>query len=249
MVPVMTERPTDPSLDSWTAGSADTDLGSLNERLCADRVQRWHRGERVPVEAYLRQHPQLEAGESAFELILTEVALRQEYGEAAPLDEFLWRFPRFEERLRRHFALYAGLGAEVPSVAAGVAVAPPAAPNDATGLPEVSGYEIVGQIGRGGMGIVYKARDASLDRFVAVKLLRDVHSRAPDQLARFLREARTASALNHPGICTVHALGEHDGGPYIVMEMIEGLTLRALVERRQLPDDVARLLGQAALAL
>jgi tRNA A-37 threonylcarbamoyl transferase component Bud32/tetratricopeptide (TPR) repeat protein len=211
-------------------------------------VQRWNRGERVPVEAYLRQHPELESGDSALELILTEVALRQESGEAAPLEEYLWRFPRYEDRLRRHFALQAGLQVAGPLSAAGVAVAPPDA-GPAERLPAVPGYEIVEQIGRGGMGNVYKARETSLGRYVAVKLLRDDYSRVPDQLARFLREARTASALNHPGICTVHALGEHDSGPYIVMELIEGLTLRALVERRPLPDDVARLIGLAAQAL
>ncbi|MGE5195301.1 MAG: serine/threonine-protein kinase, partial [Deltaproteobacteria bacterium] len=221
----------------------------MYERLCADLVQRWHRGERVPVEAYLRQHPELESGGCAFELILTEVILRQEYGEAAPLDEYLWRFPRFEERLRRHFMLHSGLAAAAPSTARGTAVAPPARPVAAEGLPAVPGYEIVERIGRGGMGIVYKARDASLGRYVALKVLRDDHARAPDKLARFLREARTASALNHPGICTVHALCEHDGRPFIVMELIEGLTLRALVARRPQPDEVARLIGQVALAL
>src|SRR5262249_31629715 len=80
-------------------------------------------------------------------------------------------------------------------------------------------------------------------------LLRDDQARAPDQLARFLREARTASALNHPGICTVHALCEHEGRPFIVMELIEGLTLRGLAARRPQPDDVVRLIAQAAAAL
>jgi tRNA A-37 threonylcarbamoyl transferase component Bud32/tetratricopeptide (TPR) repeat protein len=245
----MVEFPTSPSRDSRADGSGDTDVDSISDQLCADLVQRWNRGERVPVEAYLRQHPELESGDSALELILTEVALRQESGEAAPLEEYLWRFPRYEDRLRRHFALQEGLVSGGASSAAAVAVAPPAAAPSAQSLPAVAGYEIVEQIGRGGMGNVYKARETSLGRHVAIKLLRDDQSRAPDQLARFLREARTASALNHPGICTVHALGEHNGGPFIVMEHIEGLTLRAIVERRPLPDDVARLIGLAAQAL
>lgn len=246
----MDEHPISPSCDSQSGDRSDTGVDSINERLCADLVQRWHRGERVPVEAYLRQHPELELGEKSFELILTEVVLRQEYGEAAPLEEFVWRFPHFEERLRRHFTLHAGLAAAAPrSIAADVLVAPPAGPVSAVGLPEVPGYELVELIGRGGMGIVYKAREASLGRYVAVKLLRDDHARAPDQLSRFLREARTASALNHPGICTVHALCDYGGRPFIVMELIEGITLRGLVARRPKPDEVARLIGQAALAL
>ncbi len=245
----MDEHLTSPSRDSRSGRRSDTEFDSTNERLCTDLVQRWHRGERVPVEAYLRQHPELEIGESAFELILTEVALRQEYGEAPPLEEFLWRFPHFEERLRRHFALHARLAAATRSIASGVSIAPPARPVSADGLPSIAGYEIIEAIGRGGMGIVYKAREASLGRYVAVKLLREVHARAPDRLARFLREARTASALNHPGICTVHALCEHDGRPFIVMELIEGLTLRGLLARHPSPDEVARLISHAALAL
>jgi tetratricopeptide (TPR) repeat protein len=245
----MADIPTPVSRDSRPDGFSDTDVDSINERLCADLVHRWQRGECVPVEAYLRQHPELETGERAFELVLTEVVLRQEYGAAAPLEEYLWRFPHLAERLRRHFALQAGLVDSAASNTTGLADAPPAAAVSADALPAVPGYEIFEQIGRGGMGIVYRARDVSLGRCVAVKLLRDDQARASDQLARFLREARTASALNHPGICTVHALCEHDGRPFIVMELIEGLTLRALIARHPQPEDVIRLIGEAATAL
>lgn len=245
----MEEHLTSPSRESRSDGRCDTDVDSINERLCTDLVERWHRGERVPVEAYLRQHPELESSENAFELILTEVVLRQELGDAPPLEEYLWRFPHFEERLRRHFALHAGLAVAAGSLPVAVPVFPPTALLPADGLPSLSGYEIVERIGRGGMGVVYKAREANLDRYVAIKLLREDRAHTRDQLLRFLREARTASSLNHPGICTVHALSEHDGRPFIVMELIEGLTLRSLVERRPTPDEVARLIGQAALAL
>jgi len=245
----MDEHPTSQSCDCLPVGRDDTDADTINERLCADLVQRWHRGERVPVEAYLRQHPKLECGEWAFELILTEVILREEYGDKPTVDEYLWRFPHFEERLRRHFTLHGGLADAAQSIISGVSVEPSpiaAASDRPTSLP---GFEIVERIGRGGMGIVYKAREVSLGRFVAVKLLRDDHASEPDRMARFLREARTASALNHPGICTVHALSEHDGRPFIVMELIDGQTLRAVMANRPQPDEVARLIGQAAVAL
>src|SRR6516162_4470958 len=112
----MDQHLTSPSRESRSGRRSDTNFDAMNEQLCADIVQRWHRGERVPVEAYLRQHPELETGECVFELILTEVALRQEYGDTPPLDEFLWRFPRFEERLRRHFGLQAGLAVAAHSL-------------------------------------------------------------------------------------------------------------------------------------
>src|SRR5262249_35813655 len=126
---------------------------SLGEQLCADLVRRWHRGERVPAEAYLMRHPQL-GDEPAFELVLTEVVLRQEFGEPAPLEEFLGGFPRFADRLTRHFALPAPRAA-LPDEGQPAADAPPptssgAAPPPA-GLPVVPGYEILGELGRGGM--------------------------------------------------------------------------------------------------
>jgi Tol biopolymer transport system component len=87
-------------------------------------------------------------------------------------------------------------------------------------------YEIVAPIGAGGMGEVYRARDARLHREVAVKVLPGSFSQDPDRLRRFEQEARAASALNHPGILTIHDFGEHEGSPYVVSELLEGENLR-----------------------
>ena len=96
-------------------------------------------------------------------------------------------------------------------------------------------YEVTSAIGAGGMGEVHRARDTRLGRDVAIKVLPALYSRDPDRLRRFEQEARAASALNHPGILTIHDFGEHDGAPYVVAELLEGQTLRGRIEAGALP--------------
>jgi predicted ATPase len=221
--------------------------GALRRALLVELVHtelelRLKAGEAVRVEDYLASYPELAGDRPAvLELIAAEYELRRRSEPQLSLDDYLQRFPQYRadlaEQIARATLPYRGARATPPAQAEGVAP------------DEVPGYEVLGVLGKGGMGVVYKARQKSLDRLVALKFLPAECARDPVWLERFRREALTASALNHPHICTIYDLGECAGRPFLSMELIEGRTLADLVGERPAVEEVARLIAQAARAL
>jgi tetratricopeptide (TPR) repeat protein len=209
----------------------DTALTNPEEVLAAARADqwaRWLRSDRRPVEMYLEDTPVLRQEDLALVLVYGEYLLRRELGEKPDLEEYAQRFPQHAERLRQQHALHHLLEAEslLNTYTAPVLMDEPPCRDATDGKrPRLPGYDILGELGRGGMGVVYKARQLALNRYVAIKMiLAGVHA-GPEHQRRFRAEAEAIAKLRHPNIVQVHDYGVNEGYAYLALEFVEGGTL------------------------
>jgi serine/threonine protein kinase len=223
------------------------------EALRAEQLRRWQNGERVLVETYLASEPALCGDDEAvLDLLYHEFVLREELGETPGLEEYLGRFPQYEATLRRQLALHQALASpSLLSTAGGADTGGPAqAPAAAGGLPAIPGYEVLAELGRGGMGIVYKARHRNLGRLVALKMIRAGDGAAREELARLRGEAEAAARLQHPNIVQIYEVGEHAGRPFVALEYVAGGSLAQQLDGTPLPTrQAAALLVPLARAM
>jgi serine/threonine protein kinase/tetratricopeptide (TPR) repeat protein len=236
--------------------SSMTEPESLRS-ICLDQRRRWRRCEPIGVEAYLQRQPHLRADpEAVLDLIYNEVVLRQEHGEQPGLAEYVQRFPQLEAELRRQFEVHQVLedpsctsfdSSAQPGAAAG---GPGGGPAGAEQLPAIPGYTVLGELGRGGMGVVYRARQVGLNRLVAVKMLLGGAHAGAGTIARFRTEAEALAQLQHPHIVQIHEIGEHQGLPYFSLELVGGVGLDSrLAGTPQPATEAARLVETLARAM
>jgi serine/threonine-protein kinase len=233
--------------------SAPHSRSELLQRLLADQSERWQRGEFIRVESYLVLYPDLaDDAETLLDLLHAEVLWRQERGDTPHLDEYLARFPRHADGIRRRWAVHGFLaGQALPddSAATGseLLTQPLTAGRRPIPLPVLPGYEILEELGKGGMGVVYKARQRPFGRLVALKMVRAHLLAGPDEVARFRTEAQAVGRLDHPHVVHVFAFGEEQGCPYFAMEYLSGGSLARLLRQGPLePRHAAELVRQVA---
>lgn len=216
-------------------------------RLCHDLARRLRAGETCTAEEYLGTHPDLASStDAAVELIYTEFVVRQELGQDPSATEFAERFPALREPLQQVFQIHAAMvehdrkDLSTPRLGPDRELAPFL---NTEGTP----FEIIEMIGRGGMGVVYKARQRSLDRLVAVKMISAGRHASAEERRRFRREAEAIARLQHPRIVQIYDVGEHEGRPYLVLEYLPGGSLADQLKGKPQPAvAAARLVADLA---
>jgi serine/threonine protein kinase len=223
------------------------------DAACLRFETEWQAGRQPRIETYLEGVPEPERSALLRELLALELHYRREDGQEPQWEEYGVRFPVHLEVIRAVWAGPADSSFPESSVDSSPSRAPTTGNGYATSVdhlvPTISGFEILGTIGKGNMGVVYKARQPSLKRFVALKLIRPGNQTRPWALNRFRVEAEAVARLGHPNIVQVYQVG-HDGGvPWIALEFVDGINLAQRLKRGRVPvetgADLVRTLARA----
>jgi hypothetical protein len=245
-VPLTDTLPGD--LGELVARCRELPLPRLVEALRSDQAQRWRAGQRLWAEDYLEAFPPLAAApEDALVLLWGEVLLRLELGEAPQSTEYRQRFPQHADALAVQFELQHQLdrSQDAPTVVGRESNAP-----SSLRLPELPDYEILEELGRGGMGVVFRARQKRLNRVVALKMILAGQLASPADVQRFRAEAEAAAQLDHPHIVPIYEVGEQHGQPYFSMKLVEGTSLSEHLPRlTREPRAAVRLLAAVVRAI
>jgi len=240
-------------------------MSKTSDHLLDDQRERWERGDRRPVEDYLSENPALAGDpEGTLDLIYQEFVLASAVGPAPSDKEYFQRFPQFRDALETQLNLlrtleslankvtmlrgkaastFDGQGNVFSGESAGQnslsRLDDPSYRGQADGWPNLSGFHFLKELGRGAMGIVHKAKQASLGRVVAIKMIHPFRLGDAEARARFRKEAESAASLHHPNIVQIYDKGEQNDTPFIVMEYVNGPSLEEILEAGPLPADQA----------
>lgn len=189
----------------------------------------WLEGSRPTVSDLLRDSSLPSSHDVLLDLIYNEIVVREELGESPSLEEYIAQYPHLERDLRLHFEVHRAVQDELLASTFEDGLGASTRENSSqSGTPgsNLGGYEIVGELGRGGMGIVYRARHRRLKRFVAIKMIQPDRRPSTRELARFRCESEAIARLHHPNIVQIFEVGEENGSPYLALELAEGGTLQ-----------------------
>ncbi|MBI3408694.1 MAG: protein kinase [Planctomycetes bacterium] len=223
--------------------------------LQIDQRARREHGDKVSAETYLEGFPALgNDREARLDLVYGEYLLREELGEKPCLDEYARRFPDLMEDLRTQIELHEAMEEPTPDLDAPTLLVTEAgasqSDSETAALPVVAGYEILGELARGGMGVIYKAQQKGLNRLVALKMNVLGEQANTDQLARFRAEAATIAQLQHPNIVQVHEVGDLASRPFFSLEFVAGGNLaQRYAGAPQPPQAAAEMIETLARAM